>query len=225
MPSELTLEQLEAVVDRGLGSYREGGEALTEIRDRVLYEGGFAEYVRSRFGMSRGHAYRLIEAAVVAKACLQLETPAPANELQCRMLAQTDDPASWWQYAREQSGVEQPTATQIEQAVFPSRRQQQPIAPISDVLRWLVELRAPIRNDGVRMEQALGWYTSFTAHGGARDLQRELWQVVRYFTAYAEQLQAAPGSRPPATALSEAGVQEVMEQMEAAMAAAMEAAA
>ena len=48
----------------------EVGLALAEIRDLRLYRreySGFAEYCREKWGWTRQHAYRLIEAAPVGK--------------------------------------------------------------------------------------------------------------------------------------------------------------
>ena len=62
------LRELEEVIDRGLETFVEVGRALQGIRDAQLYRAthtSFAEYVKERFGISRPHAYRLIDAAEV----------------------------------------------------------------------------------------------------------------------------------------------------------------
>lgn len=62
------LRELEGVIDRGLETFVEVGRALQEIRDAQLYRAthsSFADYVKERFGISRPHAYRLIDAAEV----------------------------------------------------------------------------------------------------------------------------------------------------------------
>jgi len=210
--TELTLEQLETVVERGLGSYREVGEALRAIRDLALYEGTFDTYVQSRFGMSSGHAYRLIEAARVAELVSIGDMPAPAHEIQCRVLAQVDDPADWWREARERFGP-QPMAAQIEQLIYPSRYRRE-VAELSDVLRWLQELRHPNKADGLRLEAGLECWVERAAPG----LERALLEVVRYFTAYAERAHAARVNPAPPSlyAVPSPEVQAVIEAAEAA---------
>ena len=70
------LEELEKTIARGQKTFVEVGLALAEIRDLRLYKreyGGFAEYCQAKWGWTKQHAYRLIEAAPVAK-CHQLVT-------------------------------------------------------------------------------------------------------------------------------------------------------
>jgi N6-adenosine-specific RNA methylase IME4 len=81
------LAELEAVVERGLQTFVEVGLALAEIRDSRLYReshGTFEAYLDERWGMSRGHGYRLIDGAQVA----ELVSPIGdiANEAQAREL-------------------------------------------------------------------------------------------------------------------------------------------
>jgi len=60
------LEQLEEVIERGKETFVEVGMALLEIRDQRLYKeshSSFDSYCRERWGMSRIHAHRLIDAA------------------------------------------------------------------------------------------------------------------------------------------------------------------
>ena len=67
------LKKLEGIVQRGMSTFIEVGNALTEIRDRKLYRlspfGGqgstFEEYAFRKFGFSRAHAYRHIKTANV----------------------------------------------------------------------------------------------------------------------------------------------------------------
>jgi DNA N-6-adenine-methyltransferase (Dam) len=89
------LGELEAIVERGLASFVEVGNALLEIRDSQLYREShstFDSYCRERWGMERAHAYRQIQAAQVA----QLVSPIgdiPRTESQARELAPLlDDP-------------------------------------------------------------------------------------------------------------------------------------
>lgn len=63
------LVELEQVVERGLATFVEVGQALMEIRDSRLYRethGSFEDYCRERWQFSRRHANRLVQAAEVA---------------------------------------------------------------------------------------------------------------------------------------------------------------
>lgn len=66
---QLTLIELESVIERGLQTYVEVGEALKEISERRLYrEQGFdtfEAYCEQRWGMGRQTAYQTIRAAEV----------------------------------------------------------------------------------------------------------------------------------------------------------------
>jgi hypothetical protein len=70
IPNEQTrFAELELVIDRGLRTFIEVGDALREIRDSRLYRetgGTFEEYVKARWGWSRRRAYQLIAGADVA---------------------------------------------------------------------------------------------------------------------------------------------------------------
>lgn len=62
------LQEYEAVIRSGLDTFYEVGKALLKIRDARLYRaefGTFEDYCRERWGMSRRHVNRLIEASVV----------------------------------------------------------------------------------------------------------------------------------------------------------------
>lgn len=65
------LAELEAVVDKGIATFIEVGQALLEIRDRKLYlelgDKDFTTYLERRWPMHPRHAYRLIDAAKVAE--------------------------------------------------------------------------------------------------------------------------------------------------------------
>ena len=60
------LEQHEAVIERGLKTFVDVGNALMAIRDGRLYReqhATFEDYCHGRWGMNRGHANRLIRAS------------------------------------------------------------------------------------------------------------------------------------------------------------------
>lgn len=78
------LTMLEKRIERGLGTFREVGEALLEIRDKRLFRvthPSFEGYCRDKWQLDRGRAYQLMSAAEVGR-----EVPV-ANEAQARELA------------------------------------------------------------------------------------------------------------------------------------------
>lgn len=63
------LQELEKIVETGLQTFVEVGQALMEIRDSQLYletHRTFEEYVRARWGWARRTAYQYIERDFVA---------------------------------------------------------------------------------------------------------------------------------------------------------------
>lgn len=122
------LRNLETVVETGLATFLQVGEALREIRERQLYREKyqtFEKYVSTRWEMSRQRAYQLIEAVEVKNEivnnCLHFdaEQSLPANESQYRVLAALDDQtaSTVWQAVVEESDAvgEKPTAKKIKQ--------------------------------------------------------------------------------------------------------------
>lgn len=64
----LSLKAHEGVIERGLNTFVEVGNALAAIRNERLYRDShktFEAYCQERWGMSRPQAYRLIESAEV----------------------------------------------------------------------------------------------------------------------------------------------------------------
>jgi hypothetical protein len=90
LPERSRLAELEQVVDRGLQTFVEVGEALQEIRDGRLYRethATFRDYCRDRFGFSDSRGRQLIAAARTVTEVTLLGLPAPANEREARALA------------------------------------------------------------------------------------------------------------------------------------------
>lgn len=95
-PAELAaLDRAERTIARGLKTFVEVGQALIEIRDARLYRAthsNFEDYCTDRWGLSKTHGNRLIQAYEVTR----ILTPTgvtPANEAQARELAPLlDDP-------------------------------------------------------------------------------------------------------------------------------------
>ena len=80
------LTECEEIIERGLSTFVEVGEALLRIRDHRLYwksHATFEAYCRERWGFVRRHANRLIEAAQVTKALGPIG-PMPPNEAVAR---------------------------------------------------------------------------------------------------------------------------------------------
>ena len=91
------LQVLEITIERGLQTFVEVGEALAEIRDSRLYRlnyGTFEDYCQDKWGMSRIHAFRMIEASKVAENLLPMGNIVPSNERQIRPLASLE-PDPW----------------------------------------------------------------------------------------------------------------------------------
>lgn len=92
---ELTLSEqsdlaaCEEVIERGIASFVETGEALMRVRDARLYRAThatFEAYCQDRWSMTRQHANRTIAAAEVISG-LEPISSTPANEAQARELA------------------------------------------------------------------------------------------------------------------------------------------
>jgi phage N-6-adenine-methyltransferase len=123
------LDELEAVVERGLGTFVEVGQALMEIRDKRLYRelhDTFEDYCRSRWKMSQPHAQRHINAAQVIGA-IPMGIEAPANERQARELAPLlDEPASlaaaWNQAVGRAAALDSPVTAALVREVVEEKR-------------------------------------------------------------------------------------------------------
>jgi hypothetical protein len=118
------LTELEDVIQRGMDTFVEVGAALFEIRDDRLYRAShttFEDYCQERWGMSRRHANRTIEAASVA-GILGPIGPKPATESVAREIApvlKDEGPEAVeevWGEVVEQHGPT-PTATQVREVV------------------------------------------------------------------------------------------------------------
>ncbi|MFN8160610.1 MAG: hypothetical protein U0R52_06150 [Solirubrobacterales bacterium] len=121
------LGELERVIDRGLRTFVEVGNALREIRDERLYHGShttFEDYCRERWGFSRQRAHQHIEAAEVAGVLsTTVDKPAPETERQARELAplkrDTERLEKAWAEATKDG---EPTAEKVREAVAKQRQ-------------------------------------------------------------------------------------------------------
>jgi hypothetical protein len=125
------LQQHERTIERGLQTFYAVGTALVSIREQKLYRAtheDFENYCAERWGISKRHAYRLMDSAGVMHNLEsdQLVTQ-PANEAQTRPLAKlpAEEQGAAWQEAVERSGGK-PTARHVEEVV---KERTQPPAP------------------------------------------------------------------------------------------------
>lgn len=146
------LAELEAVVERGLSTFVEVGEALMEIRDSRLYRDShltFEAYVAEQFGLQRRRAYDLIEASRVHTMVSQICDTAPARESHASelapLLAEPDHLREAW--AEVVALHPEPTAAQVREVVERHRRPGIPIqteeqrqAAAEKQLRWAATL-------------------------------------------------------------------------------------
>lgn len=112
----------ESIIERGLKTFVEVGNALLAIRESKLYRqdyGTFEEYCQERWGMQRAHAYRLIDAAGVVKSLSPIGDILPATESQARPLTQLEpeEQAAAWQQAVETAPNGKVTAAHVQQVV------------------------------------------------------------------------------------------------------------
>src|SRR5215471_14441680 len=78
------LAELEKAIAKGQKTFVEVGLALAEIRELRLYKreySSFSEYCQKKWGWTKQHAYRLIEAAPIGKSNLQVTNLNQAREL------------------------------------------------------------------------------------------------------------------------------------------------
>jgi hypothetical protein len=113
---------LEKVIERGLETFVQVGEALAEIRDRKLFRTEhptFAEYCKAKWKMSDRRARQLMDASEVVTAISKSGTIVPKTESQTRPLA-TLPPSQRvevWQKAVAASPNGQPTAKAVQVVV------------------------------------------------------------------------------------------------------------
>jgi hypothetical protein len=118
VPAEpVTLEDYERIIERGMSTFMDVGNALVTIRDQRLYRRDFAtfeSYCKERWGFTRSRAYRLIDAVGIAGL---LPAGEPANEAQLRQLGPIrDDPeavAAVWAAANASVTNGQPPSAKV----------------------------------------------------------------------------------------------------------------
>jgi hypothetical protein len=143
--SELTtieanrLAYLERDIAEGMAHFMRVGLALAEINRSKLYRSthsSFEAYLTERWGISRGHAYRLMGAAdVVAELSPTGDTEMPTTERQARELGKVEPEKreEVWKEAQETHQTSQPTASQIREVVDGGKEAQQKPTPSDEV--------------------------------------------------------------------------------------------
>jgi len=120
-----SLPHYEAVIERGLKTFCEVGEALLAIRDGRLYRqdySTFEDYCISRWGLARSRAYQIMDAAEVV-GTLRMSTIVdilPATESQARPLVALlpTEQVEAWQKVIDAAGDNKITAGQVQQVVL-----------------------------------------------------------------------------------------------------------
>lgn len=123
MPIELhnaDLSACEAVIERGLQSFIEVGQALQRIRDGRLYRDGFASfeaYCKGRWSFAVNYAHKQIAAAGVACTIVHNKLPPPPSESVARELTRAEDPVETWRKAVETAPDGKVTAAHVRSVV------------------------------------------------------------------------------------------------------------
>lgn len=115
-----TLREYESIIQQGLDTFIDVGNALLEIRDNRLYKESyftFESYCKERWGWERRHAYRLMDAAQVVDNVSNWTHILPATESQTRPLTQLEpeQQREVWQKVTENG--EKITASLVQQEV------------------------------------------------------------------------------------------------------------
>lgn len=142
MPSRL--DQLEHVIERGLATFVEVGEALLAIRDERLYRethATFEDYCRDRWGMTAPRAYQLMDAAkVVGLVSTTVETEVPSERVARELVpVMREDPeavALVMSEAQDRAGDVPVTAAAVRAVVKEYLHEEQPIGEDRDDSMW-----------------------------------------------------------------------------------------
>lgn len=123
--SNVTTERLiqcESVIERGLHTFIDVGNALLEIRDNRLYReqySTFEDYCRERWNIQRAHAYRMIEAAKLNTILSPIGDILPITESQARPLTslEPEEQITVWQRVVETAPAKGITASHVQDVV------------------------------------------------------------------------------------------------------------
>lgn len=130
MADELTtterseLQQLETVIEHGLQTFYEVGQALLDIKERELYKefGTFEDYCERRWGLNARYLRRIRAATEIRQNIIESGPigPLPETEGQTRPLSQLTEPeqqVAAWQIAVESAANGRITSRHVEAAV------------------------------------------------------------------------------------------------------------
>lgn len=171
------LAKQEEIIERGLATFIEVGRALMAIRDRELYKDKyltFKDYCQVRWGMTRQHAYRLIDAADVANDVSPIGDI--AHESQARPLKQfdTDMRRVAWQLAAETAPNGKVTSGHVQSIV--------------NVLQNAIQTGALDPGDGEQLPLSQALHAAITEETYER--------MMRQKTHIAEKQQSSPRPKP-----------------------------
>ena len=120
-------QELETIIEDGLKTFVEVGNALSEIRDGLLYRvdyDTFEDYCVDRWGMSKAYAYRLIGSAKVVNNVSPMGDTSesfhlPTSERQIRRLTklEPDEQKEVWEEAVETAPKGKVTAKHVEEVI------------------------------------------------------------------------------------------------------------
>jgi hypothetical protein len=121
------LDQLDGIIEKGMGTFNEVGSALAKVLEKKLYRefGTFEDRVKKKYGMTRQRAYQLIEAAKAMGELKEMSTVVdisqlPQNEAQVRpllRLKEAKDRAQAWKDALGACADSKPVSSDVEEAV------------------------------------------------------------------------------------------------------------
>ena len=119
---ELSLQKHEQVIEGGLQTFIDVGNALMQIKENRLYKvsySNFGDYCKERWGFTQQHAGRLISGTNIVNKIKSVPSglAPPESENQTRALSKSKDPAEDWEKAQKISGKEQPTAREIKEVI------------------------------------------------------------------------------------------------------------
>lgn len=116
------LNKCEAVIERGMKTFVDVGNALLEIRESRLYRaqfGTFEDYCRERWGMSKPYAVQMIQASNAVGNLVAIATVLPTNEAQARPLTRLEpaEQREAWARAVETAPNGRVTAAHVQSVV------------------------------------------------------------------------------------------------------------
>lgn len=115
------LAELEVIIDRGMASFVEVGEALLEVRGSKLYQveyETFEAYLKGRWNLTRTRGYQLMEAAGVSKV---LDIPVESQARAIAPVLRDHGPEVAAEVMAEASANGAPTAEKVRAAAAPFR--------------------------------------------------------------------------------------------------------